>query len=81
MINISMQEKLERGEAIDISSCTQNAEGDYLLKDFEDGKDYCDAKNECWIWSIGKHNVYKTILASTTTKFYQNPSYRCLFLR
>ena len=81
MQNKSMKRKIEKRECIDIADRPKNDDGDYILSTFVDGMDYCDAQNEWWIWSIGKHNETGQILASTTTKFYQNPNYECLFLR
>ena len=81
MLNLRMQEKLKAREAIDVSKCEKTPEGDYILKEFTEGKDYCDGKKEHWIWSIGKHKVTGQIVASTSTKFYQNEDYECLWLR
>lgn len=80
MLNLRMQEMLEEGEAIDISECLKDSEGNYILKEFIDGKDYCDAKKECWIWSIGQAKN-GLIYASTDCRFYGNPKFKCLFLR
>lgn len=76
-----MEEKLDKGEAIDISSCKRTPEGHYVLKEFVDEVDYCNAKDEHWIWSIGKNYKTGQILASTGNIFYENPDYKCLFLR
>lgn len=79
--NRRMNEKVLSGEAIDISGCERNADGDYILKEFIEGKDYCNNFHQVWIWSIGKHYETGQILASHGNKFYQNPEYECLFLR
>jgi hypothetical protein len=78
-----MKEMLDAGEAIDLSNNARNENGDYILNDnqFVDGSDYCDAKKEAWIWSIGQHVKTGQILASTAAYFYQNPNYNCLWLR
>lgn len=76
-----MAEKLENGEAIDLADHKKNDAGDYILLNFQDGVDYCDSSKECWIWSIGEHCKTGEILASTDCRFYQNPDYKCLFLR
>jgi len=81
MSNLRMEKKVLSKEAIDLSGCEKNQDGDYLLKEFIDGKDYCDLKNFSWIWSIGEHLETGKIFASTSNKFYQNPLYKCLFLR
>lgn len=58
-------------------------------------KDFCDKKTEQWIWSIGRMKEDRvfgkdettktlkkgTILASTTSAFYENPFFDCLWLR
>jgi hypothetical protein len=54
MINLAMQRKLRAREAIDVSGCRRTATGDYILKEFRYDTDYCDAKTEDWIWSVGK---------------------------
>lgn len=76
-----MREKVSKYEAIDISDKPKNKDGDYILNTFIEDKDYCDIKEEFWIWSIGEHIITGEILASTSNKFYQNPDYNCLFLR
>ena len=85
MINRAMERKLEAHLAIDVSGCERTATGDYLLREFVDGVDYCDAQSEEWIWSIGKllrplpsvmaNNERRelaagTFLASTTARYY-----------
>lgn len=85
MRNQAMQRKLTSGECLDVSACRRTAAGDYVLEGFVDGVDYCDAKLEAWIWSIGKllrplPSVMAdgaretlepgTIIASSSSKFY-----------
>jgi len=79
--NLRMAEKLTSGECVDLSSCKRTKEGDYILTQFTEGVDYCDADTENWIWSIGCNNKTGKILASTSAKFYDNPSFVCLWLR
>jgi hypothetical protein len=81
MLNLRMREKLNDGRVIDISVCKRTPEGYYILTEFVEDVDYCDAKNEYWIWSIGKNYATGEILASTNNNFYQNNEYKCLFLR
>jgi hypothetical protein len=76
-----MQEKLEKGEAIDISRCERTPEGLYRLELFDSNKDYCNAETEEWIWSVGRNRNTNVILAAHDTRFYQNPGWECLFLR
>jgi hypothetical protein len=80
MANLRMAEKLTAGEAIDVSRHRQE-DGTYLLPDFVEDTDYCDAATERWIWSIGREAATGAIRASTSTQYYQNPAYECLFLR
>lgn len=81
MRNKRMQEKLKKGEAIDLSPCPRTKEGYYILDDFIEGMDYCDAKNEWWIWSIGINYKTGRIHAAVSSVFYQNKEYECLWLR
>lgn len=81
MQNRRMEEKLKAGKAIDVSGCRRTNDGDYLLTAFDEDADYCDSQTEAWIWSIGKHRETGQIVASTSTRFYENPAYHCLFLR
>lgn len=82
-MNYRMHEKVDSGEAIDLSSKLKTAEGDYILseEDFVEGMDYCDLSKEQWIWSIGRNLKDDYVYASTSTKYYDNPDYECLWLR
>ena len=40
-----------------------------------------DAKNETWMWSVGRRISDNVLIASTTTDLFQNPEYECLWLR
>jgi hypothetical protein len=80
MRNNAMRQKLTAHEAIDVSDFPKK-EGVYVLPHFTEGKDYCDAQTEQWIWSIGRNLKDGTILASTDSRFYQNPEFECLWLR
>lgn len=80
MLNKAMQRKLDSGEAIDVSDCPR--EGPYyVLASCQEGKDYCDAVREVWIWSIGRRHSDGVVLASTRADLYQNPEFDCLWLR
>lgn len=81
MLNKAMARKLRRGEAVDISNCPTTKEGYYILDDFFEDKDYCDAAKEAWIWSIGVNYATGQVLASTSSNLYQNPEFECIFLR
>jgi len=80
MINQRMQEKIESGDAVDLSKCKREGRY-YIVPEFFDDVDYCDAAAECWIWSIGRRYSDGVILASTGNDLYQNPQFQCLFLR
>ena len=72
-----------KGQAKDVSPFHTNT-GRYELPPdfFVEDVDYCDAKREVWIWSIGKELTSAgRIFASTSGEFYQNPKFECLFLR
>jgi len=81
MKNRRMQEKLVKKECIDVSQCLTNEEGAYLLTDFKEDVDYCNAKTEAWIWSIGRENSTGLIYAAHDSRFYQHKDYTCLWLR
>lgn len=81
MTNLAMQKKLEQQRAIDVSPYPQNDDGHYILPEFYKHLDYCDAVEEKWIWSIGRHKKTGEIHASTNSDLYQNKNYDCLFLR
>lgn len=86
--NRRMQEKLVAANALDLTGCARTPDGDYVLEGAErsaaldEGRavDFCDSAIEGWIWSIGQLADGR-VLASTTSKFYQAPGVRCLFLR
>lgn len=81
MKNQAMLRKLEAGQAIDVSRCKRTNEGDYILTHFAEDVDYCNAETEEWIWSIGQDLSTGEILASHSSKFYQNADFNCLWLR
>lgn len=79
--NRRMAEKLLKGDAVDLRDCDKTTKGYYILDDFIEEKDYCDSKDESWIWSIGISYKSGQILASKSNVFYQNLDFECLFLR
>jgi hypothetical protein len=83
MTNAQMEEMLRAGEALDVSGCPRDEHGDYLLPPgfFRESVDYCDAVQELWVHSIGRHIQTGEVLASTSGRFYQNPLFECLWLR
>lgn len=84
MKNKAMEQKLQSGEAIDVSGCPRWGkfyEVSGVFRGQDSGVDYCDAKLEEWIWTIGKHKVTRKIYASLGSELYQNPDIECLWLR
>ena len=84
MHNKSMERALEDGTCIDVNVIgvpyTQFP-GVWVLDNFLEGMDYCDADGEDWIRSIGKDIQTGKIYASSDNRFYQNPKFVCLWLR
>lgn len=82
MQNLAMQRKLAARECIDIRAIgVEIAPGVFELRDFIEDVDYCDAVNERWVWSIGRHKIDGKIFAAFDARFYMNPDYTCLWLR
>src|SRR5690625_61798 len=48
---------------------------------FEEGKDYCNAAAEAWIWSVGVHREAGQVWASHRSNKYRNPAFFCIWLR
>lgn len=80
MDNLAMAEKLRKVEAIDISSFAREGKY-YVVPVFVEDVDYCDAKREAWVWSIGRRKSDGVVLASLSADLYQNPAFDCLWLR
>lgn len=83
--NRAMQRLLNAGEAIDVSSYPRKEGGAYHLEGFAEeditGMDLCNAETERWIRSVGLHKETGHIFASHSGEFYQNPAFRCIWLR
>jgi len=77
-----MRRKVNEGDAIDVGGYITYG-GAFVLPEgvFKEGKDYCDMKNDRWIWSIGRRKSDGVVLASKTDEFYQNAEFDCLWLR
>ncbi len=84
MKNLRMAEAIKEGECLDIREIGKPVPGTgeeiFELDKFIDGKDYCDAQREWWVWSIGQGMDGK-IFAAFDTRFFRNPQYECLWLR
>jgi hypothetical protein len=82
MRNLSMQRKLDRGEAIDVAKMEQTADGFYVLPSgVVEGMDYCDSEKEHWVWSIGRNLETGQVVASLTNELYLNNKFECVWLR
>ena len=83
MKNKSMQRKLQSGAAIDLSRYRNPKTDTYELPEgvFQKDKDYCDANEESWIFSIGKNQINGKIVAARDARFYGNSHWDCLWLR
>ena len=84
MHNLRMKEKLDSGECIDVNVVGEplvGFPGVWVMEDFLDNVDYCDAEGERWIWSIGHHKQDQKYYASLDGRFYQNPLFDCVYLR
>ena len=81
MRNKAMERKLDSGEAIDVSHFPQDG-GDYVITGhFKEETDYCVVAEDDSIRSIGVRKSDGAVLASTSSKFYQNADYDCIWLR
>jgi hypothetical protein len=85
-LNQYMLESLESGEAVDVRERGEEIEpGVFRLRIFNKATqlDYCDAKNQAWIWSIGRDKQTGEILAATDGRFYSDETgrYDCVWLR
>lgn len=80
-MNYAMQNKVLKGEAIDISRFPTTDKGDYILPEVIEGKDYCVAQSQEWIWSIGRHVQTGEIHASTSQKLAFDDKYELIWLR
>lgn len=84
LVNRRMAEKIAAGEVIDVNEIGQEiSPGVWELRpgEFMDGVDYCDAAGERWIWSVGLENASGKVFASLDGRYYQNPDFKCLWLR
>lgn len=81
-MNYAMAKKLLGGKALDVRK-EGIAVGDnlYKLERFVEGVDYCDAQEECWVWSIARNRQTGEIFASLSCSLYQDDEWECLFLR
>lgn len=84
VISTMRREVLTSWNAVDVSECQRLANGDFILPQIEEGKDYLDMDSATWIESIGEalkpfiaerpDGVWQmfpagTLIASRTKKF------------
>lgn len=82
MQNLAMEQRLRTGEALSVLAEGKLVQpGLYELRRFVEDKDYCDPQHEWWIWSVGRNAFTGKIMAATDARFYNDPSWECLFLR
>jgi len=82
--NRTMKRKLLDGETLDVlkaGSPIKGQSGKYLLRQFEESNDYCDAIEEAWIWSIGRRHADGAIVTSTTVDMCSRDDYECIWRR
>jgi hypothetical protein len=53
----------------------------FQLAYIHEGKDYCDAITEQWVWCIGRRKCDGTLLASLTGDLMENSDFECVWLR
>jgi len=76
-----MRRALQSGDAIDVEQIGVEVEpGVFRLTEFTPGIQYVVAKDETFIYSIGKDNESGEFLAAEDDRFYQNPDYECVYL-
>jgi hypothetical protein len=82
MQNQAMENKLRAGVALSVLSEGKMVQpGLYELKRFVEDRDYCDPQREWWIWSVGRNALTGKIMAATDARFYDDPTWECLYLR
>lgn len=83
--NLPMADMLNNGQALDVSVVGEPVrafEGSvWVMRDFIEGKEYCDSQQELWIFSIGRHKVSGLYYAAIDARFYNNPMFECVWLR
>lgn len=86
MQNQRMAEQLKANNAIAVDQCGIEKEPGVFLLDEDirpntiDGMDLCVKSREQWIWSVGVDDDGR-LWASTDNRFYENPDYKCIWLR
>jgi hypothetical protein len=82
MNNLAMEQRLKAGTALSVLVEGREIQtGLYELRRFVEDRDYCDPKRETWIWSIGRNFLTGKIVAATDVRFYDDPTWECLFVR
>jgi hypothetical protein len=85
MRNKAMQDRLNDGTCLDVSIIGEPLKGFegsvWILHEFMDGVDYCDAERELWIQSIGKHKQDGRFYASIDYRMKDNPLFDLVWFR
>lgn len=88
MINKRMEEKLASGECIDVNTIGEPVLFEpggvpviWELREFHEGKDYCDAYLEKWVWSIGRNKASGKIYAALDVRYSALDQFECIWLR
>ena len=71
-------------DACDLTAVTTDHEAAQLAArdtPFVEGKDYCNAATEAWVWSIGVQRETGRVWASHRASKYRNPAFVCIWLR
>jgi hypothetical protein len=77
-----MVQKLGSGEAIDVRSVGVEVQpGVFRLASYVPGYDYCDARKEVWMMSIGRHLRTGEFFAARDARYETDPEYECVWLR
>jgi hypothetical protein len=80
MNNKAMQEKIQAGEAFDISSCPRDKKGGYIITAILKDMSYCDAKSEQWINFFYKNLKTHELIAFVDFKPYSPGKFRLLWI-
>lgn len=53
----------------------------YIVRLETGNYDLCIVETESWIWSVGVRESDGRVFASTSAEFYEQPGYKCIWLR
>lgn len=81
MRNYTMQEKVEKKEAINLSGFPRNEIGGVILQTVAKNTDYCDIQLSEWVSCICKNKNTGEIAAYFSLDLHGNPGFETLWLR